>query len=751
MADTLESLEIEVKHSASGAAGEIKELTSAIKSLGKALTNVIPNLKVFKDVLGGNAININNNSLTQTADTINNVKNASVGAKNAAKDVSRGIRQLADSAAKSKKPMNTFVDSLKRIAFYRFIRSIIKAITQAFSEGLQNAYLFSQGIATEGHRFSTALDSMSSTGLKMKNQLGSAFISLLALIAPVVNSIISVVTRLADALSQLFAAFTGGTYLKAKDVFKQWGDDAGKGAKALKEWRNQLLSFDEINRLNEPSDGGSGSGSNAVDPMSMFEDTAISGVFTKIKAKIDELKASLDFTMLENALGRLRESFSALAEIIFRGLGWAWDNVLVPFVNWVVESALPAIINYWASQFELLNAILEKLAPVFERFYRDVIKPIADFIGRVFIESIEILTETFESLTRKVENAKSFTDFVQSLDGKEKILIAIASGISAIVLALTVFNIAKTAISAFSTALTLLTNPVTLVIIAIGALVAAAVWLYLNWDEVREKLAVVWDKIKAKFEEGKQELQNDIENIKAYFAGLSAKWEGIKASLAEKWESIKAKFKEGKEELEEDIKKIKEFFQSIKDKWDEVKEAVSTKVTEFTESFTSAKDTVIDFCMGVAWWVQNLWTAISTPIQNIIDGITGIFGWAKSAVEQLNELFKAGGEMDQFAASNEADEGLYAVYPGQYKGKGYASGGFPEDGLFFANHNELVGSFTNGRTAVANNEMITEGIATAVYNAFTSAMGDNPQSVRVYIDGREIRTSQRRLERAWGV
>ena len=47
----------------------------------------------------------------------------------------------------------------------------------------------------------------------------------------------------------------------------------------------------------------------------------------------------------------------------------------------------------------------------------------------------------------------------------------------------------------------------------------------------------------------------------------------------------------------------------------------------------------------------------------------------------------------------------------------YASGGFPEDGFFYANHNELVGQFSNGRTAVANNEQIVEGISNGVSQA----------------------------------
>lgn len=47
----------------------------------------------------------------------------------------------------------------------------------------------------------------------------------------------------------------------------------------------------------------------------------------------------------------------------------------------------------------------------------------------------------------------------------------------------------------------------------------------------------------------------------------------------------------------------------------------------------------------------------------------------------------------------------------------YETGGFPEDGFFMANHNELIGQFSNGRTAVANNEQIIEGIARGVSEA----------------------------------
>ena len=76
----------------------------------------------------------------------------------------------------------------------------------------------------------------------------------------------------------------------------------------------------------------------------------------------------------------------------------------------------------------------------------------------------------------------------------------------------------------------------------------------------------------------------------------------------------------------------------------------------------------------------------------------------------------------------------------------FQTGGFPEDGLFMANHSELVGQFNNGKTAVANNEQITKGIAEAVYpavyNAVSSAMknnaGNNNPVIKVFVGDREL-------------
>ena len=302
MADTLESLEIEVKHSASGAAEELKSVSSAIRGMGRALDNVIPKLREMNSALSsGGSVSFNRN--TQIADTINNVNQAASKAGKATADVARGTREVGKAAAKANKPLSAVVKSFGRIAFYRAIRTIIKNVASAFSEGLQYAYAFSDGISGTGHRFAEAMDSMKSAGTQMKAQLGSAFIGLLAAVTPIVIQIINLVTKLADALSQLFAAFTGTTYLKANVVADKFADTMKKGAGSAKEWKNQLMGFDEINRLEEPSSGGGGANT-GLDPSQMFTETPIAEWAMKAREAIQWVIDHLDIVKaLAEAIG----------------------------------------------------------------------------------------------------------------------------------------------------------------------------------------------------------------------------------------------------------------------------------------------------------------------------------------------------------------------------------------------------------------------------------------------------------------
>ena len=149
--------------------------------------------------------------LTTLADAMDRVeKSAGTVGGSAGTNAAKGVEKVGKAAAKANKPLGNLLSSLKRIAFYRIIRGIIKSITQAFSEGLEKAYLFSEGISeVGGHRFAAAMDRMKSSANAMKGQLGSAFISLLTAIMPLIIQLIQLITKAADVIAQFFAAFTG--------------------------------------------------------------------------------------------------------------------------------------------------------------------------------------------------------------------------------------------------------------------------------------------------------------------------------------------------------------------------------------------------------------------------------------------------------------------------------------------------------------------------------------------------------------
>ena len=116
-------------------------------------------------------------------------------------------------------------------------------------------------------------------------------------------------------------------------------------------------------------------------------------------------------------------------------------------------------------------------------------------------------------------------------------------------------------------------------------------------------------------------------------------------------------------------------------------------------------------------------TEIITPLTNVINEFFRQVGSNQSAW-LLSEFQSI---RDQYISMRLKD-GWVPRVDYEYTGKDYdalisesigkyATGGFPEDGLFMANHNELIGKFTNGKTAVANNEQIVSGIAKGVSEA----------------------------------
>ena len=243
----------------------------------------------------------------------------SLGNVKSVKVASSAMKDIGKSAKSASKPLGVLLSSLKRIAFYRAIRSAIKAVAEAFREGLKNAYEFSK--INDG-ALASALDTVATKSLTMKNQLGAAFGALITAVAPIVVDLIGLVTRLANALTMLFAAIGGQSqYKKATDVWTEWGEAASGAGGAAKEALKYLAPFDELNRLPDDSGRGGGGGPNTPDYSQMFEYEDLPDWLQNLADKLSEFRSSLRIAFNDVLFDWSDLTGEQIAEKVIVGLG----------------------------------------------------------------------------------------------------------------------------------------------------------------------------------------------------------------------------------------------------------------------------------------------------------------------------------------------------------------------------------------------------------------------------------------------
>lgn len=134
------------------------------------------------------------------------------------------------------------------------------------------------------------------------------------------------------------------------------------------------------------------------------------------------------------------------------------------------------------------------------------------------------------------------------------------------------------------------------------------------------------------------------------------------------------------------------------------------------------------------WTFSGIAEGLLASLKNAIEAIKSAWNNFRNSFSFDIDLSSAKQKLNDFI-----DDSKNKIGGGKKKNT-FATGGFPEDGIFFANHGEMVGQFSNGKTAVANNAQIVAGIESGVYNAVKSAMGGGggSQPITVYLDGKVV-------------
>lgn len=226
--------------------------------------------------------------------------------------------------------------------------------------------------------------------------------------------------------------------------------------------------------------------------------------------------------------------------------------------------------------------------------------------------------------------------------------------------------------------------------------------------------------------------------------------------VVDMWEDIKQIFDESIGKVVEFVTNLKddvvELFENIKADVEQKIEAVEAKLDEWAEKFSELKDDIKDVLKNIkddfVKCFDDIKTGIKTPINAIIglieSMVNGLIGGINGLGDKLGSLDFDIPDWVPEIGGKHFEISLPKI--DKIKLPRYAQGGFPEDGLFMANHNELVGTFNNGKTAVANNEQIVKGIENGVYNAVMSAMSNNNSgssyiSNEIIVDGEVIARS----------
>ena len=275
-----------------------------------------------------------------------------------AKRAGRGFAEMAKSAARVSgsaliQPLKNLGSSIssvhgkigqlgaafKRILMYRAIRTIIKEIGEAFKEGINNLYGWSNAL---GGEFAQNMDSAASSLAYFKNSLGAAVAPLINAFIPILNAIIDKVVEAINWINQLFALLSGqGFWYKATKQAKSFGSAVGGAGSAAKEALKYLAPFDELNVLpDNNSGGGGGGGGGGQDYSGMFEKVPLEDISSRFKNIFDVFKKAWD-NEGKNTIDALKSALKSVWELT-KSIGASFEEV---FTNGTGQQTIETILR----------------------------------------------------------------------------------------------------------------------------------------------------------------------------------------------------------------------------------------------------------------------------------------------------------------------------------------------------------------------------------------------------------------------
>lgn len=628
-----------------------------------------------------NALGLNAIAVRQNTGTIYNMTSSMGIAEGNALKMAKGISLLTEDMA-------SFYNLDSKEAFNKLKAGItgetepLKALGILVDENTVKQVAYSEGIAQNGAELTQqqkvlaryvailkqtgnaqgdlarTIDSPSNQLRMLKNNISQAGIALSSFFMPAVktvlpwlNALAKVTTQALQSLASFFGLTGGGdTADETKKVADNVGglsggfDDATKSAKKM---QGALAGFDEMNVLSDKSSDSEGTSGSAGASIPLDFDLTeydahldwiegdANALADRIKNKFTETFGGIDFTNFFTALDELKVAVAPLVENVGTGLGWFVTNVLVPIAEWAVEDVVPAFLNLLGDAVGFVNQVIEDAKPVFGWLWDNVLSPIAEWTGGVIVDVLNGIGDALKWITDN-EVAMSIIEGVATALGLVTLAVKLYSSWGTIATAVS---------TAFGTAMAFVTSPITLVTLAIGAVIAIVILLVKNWDTVKEVASKVWGKIKEVWGIVSDWFKTKVvEPIASFFSGL---WNGLKNGAQNVWNGIKNVFSG-----------IGSFFSGV---WDGIKNIFSKAGKFISDTIGGAFKGAINAVLGTAVKIINGFISAINFAIGIINKIPGV------EITKLSHLevpkFARGGVIDRPTVGMIGEAGKEVVMP----------------------------------------------------------------------------------------
>lgn len=295
------------------------------------------------------------------------------------------------------------------------------------------------------------------------------------------------------------------------------------------------------------------------------------------------------------------------------------------------------------NEFSTLGRIIET----------DLIKPLLESLLPAAQNVVKWVQENVPKVIEKLGEVKQFLSDISPL------LAALGTALAGLALAGLIQNIGAigTALKTWALSTKVVTaaqwllnaalsaNPIGLIIIAIGALVAAFVvlwnksdkfrefWINL-WEGIKEVAGTVWEAITGFFTAAWEKIKVVWSVVSEFFSGI---WEGIKSVFSAVGEWFKEKFLTAYNNIVAVWSVVSGFFTSI---WESIKSIFTPVIEWFTALFSSVWQTISDIWNNIIGFLQGCWELITLIFEPVADWFKEKFQTAWNNIKTVWSVVK---------------------------------------------------------------------------------------------------------------